>query len=187
MSILTVAVIVAVWATARHPDPEADADAAVDPPSAQPQEVRSISLDGHQLPLSRLRSVLETHTGEQIDHARIDRDRDAMERALSDLGYLAARVQPAAITFDAVGAAYVTFEIDKGKLFHLRNVEVTGAGKDAAIVTLSPGDDAVRTRIDHARQALSDGLARRGKPTTVELAVHTDLAAAAVDVTLATR
>jgi hypothetical protein len=187
MSILTVAVIVAVWATARHPDPEADADAAVDPPSAQPQEVRSISLDGHQLPLSRLRSVLETHTGEQIDHARIDRDRDAMERALSDLGYLAARVQPAAITFDAVGAAYVSFEIDTGKLFHLRNVEVTGAGKDAAIVTLSPGDDAVRTRIDHARQALSDGLARRGKPATVELAVHTDLAAAAVDVTLATR
>jgi outer membrane protein assembly factor BamA len=110
-----------------------------------------------------------------------------MERALADLGYLAARVDPAVVTFDAAGAAYVTFEIEQGPLFYVRSVEVTGPGKDAAVVTLSPGDDAMRARIDRARQALTDGLARRGKPADVELSVRTDLAAAAVDVVLATR
>ncbi len=181
-------VIVAAWATLRHlPNISANAEAAVDRPIARLQEVRSIALDGHRLQSSRLRDVLETRPGQQLDSARLERDRDAMERELAGLGYLAARVEPGVVTFDAAGAAYVTFEIDQGKLFHLRNVSVTGPGKDTAVVTLAPGDDAVRARIDHARQALADGLARRGKPATVELSVHTDLAAAAVDVVLATR
>ncbi|MGH9885887.1 MAG: hypothetical protein ACREBE_10180, partial [bacterium] len=85
--------------------------------------------------------------------------------------------------------------------FHLRNVEVTGAGSGAVVVTLTPGDLAVRDRIESARDALSDALERRlqhaaearrprgepGPPTSVELSVHTDLAAGAVDVTFATR
>lgn len=181
-------VIVAAWAMFRRlPNTSANAEAAVDRPIARLQEVRSIALDGHHLLSSRLREVLETHPGEQLDTARLERDRDAMERELAGLGYLAARVEPAVVTFDAAGAAYLTFEIDQGKLFHLRKVAVTGPGKDAAVVTLAAGDDAVGARIDHARQALADGLARRGKPATVDLSVHTDLAAAAVDVVLATR
>lgn len=188
LGIFMAVVIVAAWATLRHlPNISANAEAAVDRPIARLQEVRSIALDGHRLQSSRLRDVLETRPGQQLDSARLERDRDAMERELAGLGYLAARVEPGVVTFDAAGAAYVTFEIDQGKLFHLRNVSVTGPGKDAAVVTLAPGDDAVRARIDHARQALADGLARRGKPATVELSVHTDLAAAAVDVILATR
>lgn len=186
--IFVAVVIVAAWATLRHlPSTSANPEAAVNRPIARPQEVRSIALDGHRLLAARLREVLETRPGQQLDTARLVRDRDAMERALADLGYLAARVEPAVVTFDAVGAAYVTFEIDQGKLFHLRNVSVTGPGKDAEIVTIASGDDAVRARIDHARQALTDGLVRRGKPAAVELSVHTDLAAAAVDVVLATR
>lgn len=181
-------VIVAAWLMFRRgPVTSANAETAVDRPIAQPQQVRSVSLDGHRLPSSRLRAVLETHPGEQLDPKRLQRDRDAMERALSDLGYLAAHVEPAQVTFDAAGAAYVTFEVDQGSMFHLRNVEVSGAGKDATVVTLAPGDDAVHGRIEHARSALAEGLARRGRPATVELSVHTDLAAAAVDVTLATR
>ncbi|HEU4730497.1 MAG TPA: POTRA domain-containing protein [Kofleriaceae bacterium] len=188
VALLAALMIVAAWAMFRHlPNTSANAEAAVNRPVARLQEVRSIALDGRHLPQARLRDVLETRPGEQLDSARLERDRGAMERALADLGYLAARVDPAVITFDAAGAAYVTFEIDQGKLFHLRSVEITGPGKDAAIVTLVPGDDAIRARIERARQALADGLARRGKPTAVELSVHTDLAAAAVDVTLATR
>lgn len=60
-------------------------------------------------------------------------------------------------------------------------------GQDAAVVTLVAGDQARRDRIEQARVALADALARRGKPATVELSVRTDLAAAAVDVTLTTR
>jgi outer membrane protein assembly factor BamA len=188
LAIFMAVVIVAAWAMLRHlPNTSANAEAAVDRPIARLQEVRSIALDGRRLLSSRLRDVLETRPGQQLDSARLERDRDAMERELAGLGYLAARVEPGVVTFDAAGAAYVTFEIDQGKLFHLRNVLVTGPGKGAAVVTLAPGDDAVRARIDHARQALADGLARRGKPASVELSVHTDLAAAAVDVVLATR
>jgi outer membrane protein assembly factor BamA len=110
-----------------------------------------------------------------------------MERALADLGYLGARVAPAVVTFDAAGAAYVTFAVDQGPMFHLRNIEVSGAGKDATVVTLAPGDDALRSRIERARGELADALARRGRPARVELSIHTDVAAAAVDVVLATR
>lgn len=185
--ILTAVVITIAWAVIRHPHTAANAEAAVNRPVARLQEVRSISFDGHKLALSRLREVLETHPGAQLDTERLRRDRDAMERELADLGYLAARVEPAIVTFDAAGAAYVTFEIDQGKLFHLRSVELTGPGKGAMIVTLAAGDEAYRARIEHARRALADGLARRGRPAQVELSVHTDLAAAAVDVVLATR
>jgi len=188
IAVFMAVVIVAAWAASRHlPSISATAEAAVDRPVARLQEVRSIALDGHRLQSARLRDVLETHPGQKLDAARLERDRDAMERQLAGLGYLAARVEPAVVTFDAAGAAYVTYEIDQGKLFHLRNVSVTGPGKDAAVVTLAPGDDAVRARIDHARLALAEGLARRGKPASVELSVHTDLATAAVDVVLATR
>ena len=180
-------VIVAAWLMIRRgPVTSANAETAVDRPISRLQEVRSVSLDGHRLPAARLRAVLETHPGEQLDAARLRRDQGAMERALSDLGYLAAHVEPAQVTFDAAGAAYVTFEVDQGPMFHLRNVEITGQGKDAAVVTLAPGDDAVCGRIEQARQSLAGGLARRGRPSAVELSVHTDLAAAAVDVVLAT-
>jgi outer membrane protein assembly factor BamA len=181
-------VIVAAWAMFRYlPASTTNAEAAVNRPIARRQEVRSISLDGHRLAAARLREVLETRPGMQLDAPRLVRDREAMERALADLGYLAARVEPAVVTFDAAGAAYVTFEIDPGAMFHLRNIEVSGPARDAAVVTLAAGDDAIRGRIEHARQGVVDGLARRGHRAAVELSVHTDLAAAAVDVTLATR
>ena len=186
--LVTAVVIVAAWAMFRRlPESTSNAEAAVNRPIARLQEVRSVSLDGRDLQQARLRAVLETRAGIQLDTPRLERDREAMERALADLGYLAARVDPATVTFDAAGAAYVLFAVDQGRLFHLRKVEVTGPGKDTGVVTIATGDDAIRGRIDRARQSLADGLARRGKPTAVELSVRTDLAAAAVDVVLATR
>ena len=186
--LVTAVVIVAAWITFhRLPDPTANADAAMNRPIARLQEVRSIALDGRNLMSSRLRAVLETRAGAQLDTPRLARDRAAMERALADLGYLAARVDPADVTFDAAGAAYVIFEVDQGRLFHLRKVEVSGPGADSVVLTIASGDEAIRGRIDGARQALSEGLGRRGKPATVELSVRTDLEAAAVDVVLATR
>lgn len=188
IALVIAAIIVVVWAMFRHgPVTSSTAEAAVNRPAAHLQEVRSVSLDGHKLPSSQLREVIQTHPGAQLDSEGLQRDRAAMERALADLGHLAARVEPAVVTFDAAGAAYVTFEVDQGPMFHLRNIQVTGAGKDATIVTLAAGDAAIRTRIERARQELADTLARRGKPATVELSVHTDVAAAAVDVVLTTR
>jgi outer membrane protein assembly factor BamA len=188
VAILTAVVLIAVGVTVRRlPNTAANAELAVDQPIARLQEVRSVSLDGHQLPLARLREVMATRPGAQLDTPRLERDRAAMEQALADLGYLAAHVAEPSVTFDTAGAAYINFEVDKGKLFYLRSVEVTGAGKEAAVVTLMPGDDAIRDRIEHARLAFADTLARRGKPATVELSVHTDIEAAAVDVVLAIR
>lgn len=162
------------------------AAATVDHPAAQVKEVRSIGFDGNQLPLARLRELLETHPGEPLDPDRLTRDRAAMARELAATGYLAAQVAPADVTLDAAGAAYIVFEIDKGPLFHLRKVDVTGPGKDTAVVTISPGDEAIQARIDQARKTLAEGLARRGKPSAVELSVQVDRPAAAVDVVLTT-
>ena len=185
---MTAVAVLAAWAMLRHgPTLTTNAEAAVNRPVARLQEVRSVSLDGRRLLSAQLREVLETRPGQQLDPDRLKRDRDAMERALADLGYLAARVEPAVVSFDRAGAAYVTFEIDQGSMFHLRNVKVTGAGKDVTVVTLAAGDAAIRDRIERARQGLVDGLTRRGRAAQVELSVHTDLAAATVDVTFATR
>jgi outer membrane protein assembly factor BamA len=181
-------VIVGVWVMFRHgPVDTATAEAAVSRPIGQLQEVRSIAFDGNRVMAAQLREVIRTRPGQPLDPGRLGRDRDAMERALSDLGYLAARVDPARVTYGADGAAYVAFAVDQGALFHLRNVQVTGAGRDATVVTLATGDDAVRARIERARAELADALARRGRPAQVELSLHTDVAAAAVDVVLATR
>jgi outer membrane protein assembly factor BamA len=181
-------VIVAVWAVFRHgPVIAASAEVAIDRPIAQLREVRSVALDGKRVLSARLREVIGTRPGAPLDTDQLRRDRDAMERALADLGYLGARVEPARVTFDAAGAAYVTFAVDQGAMFHLRIIKVTGAGKDATVVTLAAGDDALRSRIERARAELADALARRGRPAEVELSIHTDVAAAAVDVVLATR
>jgi outer membrane protein assembly factor BamA len=186
--LIIAAVIVAVWAMFHHgPLTTANAEAAVDRPVARLQEVRSVALDGRRVLSARLREVIGTRPGALLDADRLQRDRDAMERALANLGYLAARIEPAKVTFDAAGAAYVTFAVDQGSMFHLRNIAVTGAGKDATVVTLAAGDDALRSRIERARAELADALARRGRPAAVELSIHTDVAAAAVDVVLATR
>ncbi|HET9624510.1 MAG TPA: POTRA domain-containing protein [Kofleriaceae bacterium] len=179
------AVLVAGWALVDRPHATNVAAAAERP--ASPQEVRSIAFDGRQLPLARLRELLETHPGDALDRARLERDRAAMARELAATGYLAAQVAPADVTFDPAGAVYITFEIDKGPLFHLRKVDVRGPGKDAAVVTINPGDDAIRARLERARSSLSDGLARRGKPAAVGLDVEVDRASAAVDVVLTTR
>jgi outer membrane protein assembly factor BamA len=186
--IVTAIVIVVAGTMLRYlPNLTVNAEVAVNRPIARLQEVRSISLDGQKLPLAQLRAVLETRAGQQLDTPRLERDRDAMEAQLASLGYLAARVEPAIVTFDTAGAAYVSFEIDQGELFHLRNIAVTGTAKDAVVVTLTAGDTALRDRIERARNAMSDGLARRGIPPAVELSVHTDLATAAVDVVFTTR
>ncbi len=188
IAIVTAIVIVVAWTMLRLlPNTTMNAEIAINRPIARLQEVRSVSLDGHKLPLSQLREVLETRAGQQLDTPRLERDRDAMETELGSLGYLAARVEPAIVTFDTAGAAYVTFEVDPGELFHLRNIAVTGTAKDAVVVTLAAGDTALRDRIERARDAMSDGLARRGIPPSVELSVHTDLATAAVDVVFTTR
>ena len=186
--IIVALVAVAGWAVVRHlPETEANADVAVNKPIDRMQEVRSVAFDGYQIPASALRTLIDTQPGKQLDTTRLEHDRATLEQALAGRGYLAAKVSPAEVTFDAAGAAYVRFEIDKGRMFRLRTVDVSAAAKDAAVVTLAAGDDAIRERIDQAREALSQALIRRGKSGDVDLSIHTDIAANAVDVRFATR
>lgn len=180
--------VVAGYFVVRHlPVTEANSDVAVNQPIGHMEEVRSVAFDGYQIPSARLREEIATKPGTQLDTTALDRDRAVIEQDLAAHGYLAARCTAANVTFDAAGAAYVTFAIEKGPMFRLRSVEVTGAAKDAAVVTIASGDDAIRDRIDRAREVLADALERRGKPSNIDLSIHTDIAANAVDVRFATR
>jgi outer membrane protein assembly factor BamA len=184
-SLLVAAGLVAAsaWAVV-HELPEGEARAETQ--AVRPRQVQSVSLDGGpRLPLSALRSVLETRAGDQLDQAKLDHDRLAMQDALAGRGYLAAKVGAGQVTFDDAGAAYVTFSVETGPEFHLRSVQVTGAApKDAGVVTLSAGEVASPARIAEARDALADRLTARGKPASVTVQTTTDASAAAVDVVL---
>jgi hypothetical protein len=166
----------------------APAPASVTGPASDASAVRGIALDGgRNLPSAALRAVVSTKVGDLLDAPRLERDRVAIEAELEARGYLAAKVAPASVTHGRRGGAYVVFDVEPGPMFHLRSVTVTGPGqRDAGVVRLAAGDEASRDRIQRARQALADSLARRGGKQ-VELRVTTDEAAAALDLELATR
>ena len=120
-----------------------------------------------------------------LDDTRLERDRIAIERELNARGYLSARVPAPSVTM--AGGAYIVFDIERGPLFTLRSITVTGPGKDhAGVLTLAPGDDALGDRISRAGQAATDTLARHGKRSEVEIKLATDPIAATVDVELVT-
>ena len=158
------------------------------------QEVQSVSIDTprsprdeRRLPISELRTLLATKAGDLLDEQKLEADRRALEATLVARGFLAATVSPASVTFADNGGAYVVFDVDRGPMYRLRSITVTGPGEaDAGVVTLSPGDDAIRSRIERARQSLADALAHRATRSHVEVQVHEDPATASVDVELAT-
>lgn len=183
-SVLFVLAVVAggTWVGLRQVPSSAAAVEIVQIPA---QQIQSVAIDGRGLPLAALRDVLTTHPGDLLDAARLDRDRIALEAELAARGRLAARVEAATITYGAAGGAYVTFPIDQGPMFKLRSVTVTGATpREAGVVTLGAGDDAVAARIESARHTLEDTLTRRGKTRLVTVEIRTDLAAGVVDVEL---
>lgn len=159
--------------------------------AARPQEIQSIAIDGRNVPAIQLRDALSSHAGELVDGAKLAADRDALQAELAARGYLAAQVDPANVTYDSDGGAFVTFAVRQGALFHLRTVTVTGpAARAAGVVTIAAGEVAEAERIARARQGVADTLASRGKPqakSTVDAKLHIDDAAAMVDVELATR
>lgn len=154
-------------------------------PALPAQQIQSVSIDGRALPLAALRSVLTTKPGAALDAGRLEKDRLALESELAALGHLAAHVDPAAVTYGSSGGVFVTFQVTKGPVFKLRAVTVIGASeREAGVVTLSAGDDAIAGRIERARQQLAESLTRRGKPSEVTVATRTDLAAGVLDVEL---
>jgi outer membrane protein assembly factor BamA len=172
----------AAWGLVRHlPEGEARAE----PQIVRSQEIESVAIDARDLPVTSLREVLASHAGDQLDTAKLEHDRAALQDALAARGYFAAKVGAADVSFDEHGGAYVTFAIEQGPEFRVRTVEVTGASaKDAGVVTLTAGEVASPARFAQAREALAERLAARGKPATVSVQVTTDEAAAAVDVVL---
>ena len=185
--ILIALVGVAAWGIVRQL-PESEAGATI---CTKPQEVQSVAFDSvgerRDLPTAALRSVLATHVGDQLDGAKLDHDRAALEAALAARGYLAATVAPPQITFDG-GGAFVTFAIAAGPEFRVRAVAVTGVSeRDTGVVTLAVGDIVMTDRLERAREALADRLAARGKPTAVTVKLVRDERAATVDVELVAR
>ncbi len=160
---------------------------AARPSAVRAQEIQSVAIDGGRgLPLAALRAKLSTRPGLMIDAAALAQDRSAIESELMARGRLAAKVEPATVTFAREGGAFVTFTVTQGPMFKLRSVRVEGAtDTDTGVVTLTAGDEASADRIERARQALGENLARRGKPGAVAVTVTPDLAAGVVDVVFA--
>lgn len=181
--LFTAVVIAAGWVGIRHLPQTASAEVVKPAPSRQ---VQSVSFEGRALSVSTLREALSTQTGDEVDYARLARDREAMIEALNARGYLAAAVLPAKVVYTERGA-YVMFSVIQGPLFRVRSVTVTGASQlDAGVVTLGAGEIAVADRIARAREALVDRLGARGKSRNVGVSVNvtTDLAASLVDIEL---
>lgn len=184
LALLTALLSVSAWAVVHHLPEEAQADTR---PALDARQVQSIALDGRNLPSSALRAAISTRIGDLVDEARLERDRAAIQAELFARGHLAAKVAPASVTHGPRGGAYLVFDVEPGPLFHLRSVTVTGPGqRDAAVVRLAAGDEAIQGRVLLARQTLADAyLGRGGKQ--VDLRVTSDAAAAALDVELATK
>lgn len=165
--------------------PSSDAEPAAAP--AKAHQVESIAFEGRALPVPALRAVLSTHTGDTLDIARLEKDRVAVEAELVARGYLAAKVAPAQVGFDA-GGAFVTFAVTQGPLYHVHAIAVTGAtARDAGVVTLVAGDPVEADRLAHARDALSARLGARGKSGAVAVELARDDREATVDVELSVR
>jgi len=154
--------------------------------TARPQEVVSVALDGHDLPVASLRSLLQTRTGDLLEADKLAGDRANLEAALVARGYLDAKVTPAQVSFDAAGAAFVTFAIQPGAMFHVRDVQIVGAAeRDTGVVTLSRGAVAAADRVEQARAALAARLVARGRSGTVAVKLAPDAVTSSVDVVLA--
>ena len=183
--VLTILAAVAAWVVVRHlPEGEAGAETQLH----RAQEIQSVTLDGRALPVMALRQMLTSRPGDLLDSAKLERDRATLLAALEARGFLAARVEPAAVTFGPQGGAYVTFAIAQGPVFHIRTVTLVGAAEKDGVITIASGDDASAERIERARQALVSSLPLKAhKQVSVELKLHTDIAATAVDVELIAR
>lgn len=167
--------------------PEGDAHA--DPLVMKTKEVQSISIDGGRgLPESAMRDAMQTKIGSIVDTATLEQDRHLLEAQLAQRGYLHATVAPPTVTFSAEGGVCVVFDVERGPLFHIRNVRLEGPSwAEAGIVPIASGDEAVGERMIRVRDAAEATLARHGKPLAVTLTLETDHADAMVDVVLTTR
>lgn len=192
---LAAVAVAGTWTVAKNlPHGEAYAN-AVAAEVVRTQEVQSVSIDTpnsprdeRRLPISELRSLLTTKSGQLLDDTKLEADRKAIEAELLARGFLAAEVSPASVTFAKNGGAYVVFDIARGPMFRLRSVTVTGPGQaDADVVTLSVGDEAIRARVERARQTLAEALSHRIPKSSVEVRMIEDVETASVDVELATR
>jgi hypothetical protein len=166
---------------------EAYAEAVMKP--VRTQEVQSVAIDTpslprqeHRIPSAELRSLLATKPGEMLDAQALVHDRKAIQDALVARGYLSATVDEAHVTFAKTGGAYVVFDVTRGPMYRLRTITVTGPGaKDADVVTIASGDEALPARIERAKQTLADATRLQ-----VEVVLHEDEKAASLDVELQT-
>lgn len=176
IAVLTVVAIACAYAVVKSlPDGEAHADPLV----MKTKEVHSLSIDGSGLPMATLRDAIETKLMTVVDTEMLERDRATLERALADRGYLAAKVASPSVTFGPSGGAYVVFDIDRGPLYHVRNVSLDGL---PGVVPVTGGDEASLSRLEKIREAAQATLDRHGTQTRVSLSIDADHADAMIDV-----
>jgi outer membrane protein assembly factor BamA len=153
------------------------------------QEVQAVSIDTpykprdeRRIPGAELRSLLVTKPGDLLDEQALVHDRKAIQDALVARGYLTAHVDEAHVTFTKNGGAYVVFDVARGPMYRFRTITVTGPGaKDAEVVTIATGDEALPVRIERAKQTLADAA-----NLSVEVVLHEDEKTATVDVDFVT-
>ena len=182
--LLTALALAGGWAVVRHLPSEPEAAAAA---TDHPQQIAGVSIDGldagRTVPISALRSVLETKAGDSLDATKLDHDRAAMRTVLESRGYLATTIDAPSVTF-ANGQAFVVFSIAMGQVFHFRDVTHAGiSARDSGLITIGSWDSANPERIERVRQALADVSPKK----TVVATTHIDAAAAAIDVDFTVR
>ncbi|MBA2539708.1 MAG: hypothetical protein H0V17_08750 [Deltaproteobacteria bacterium] len=184
--VLTVGFAIAAMLVVRSlPEGDAHADVLV----VKTQEVQSISIDGGRgFPLSQIRDALQTKIGSIVDPAKLEQDRVAVLRELTMRGYLSATVSAPVVTYGPEGGVYIVFDVERGPLFHIRNVTFAGDHwSEAGVVPLASGDEARGDRLARVRKAAEETLARHGKHLQVHVEITTDAADAMIDVRLTTR
>lgn len=177
--LLVAAVALTVWVTISQLPGEAAAAGPAATAAARVQQIRSIAIDGRDLPVAALREAMHTEVGGYVDDASLAADRRALLEVLAERGYLAAAVSPPTVTFDASGA-YVVIAIDRGPQYKLRTVTIVAPEKARHVVTLASGDVASLVRLERVRQSLVESLPQH----TVSLTTRLDPATASMDVDL---
>lgn len=90
-------------------------------------KVGSVDVAGDEtLDLEGLREDLQLSTGDYFSRSGMTNDREAVQKRYTDRGFFLAEVAPVTRVDEDARAIDVTFEVEKGTLYFLRQIEIAG-------------------------------------------------------------
>ena len=90
-------------------------------------KVNSLDVKGDEtIDVNRLRLVLRLREGEVFNRSALNDDIEALEHQYTDRGFYAAKVEPLTRVADAEETVDVVFEVEKGPLYFLRELDISG-------------------------------------------------------------